>query len=322
MADPYQVLGVKRDATADAIRKAYRRLAKQHHPDLNPGDKAAEAKFKQIQSAYDIVGDAAKRARFDRGEIDASGAETGPSQAEREYYRRYAERGGQGFRYQRAGAGAGGPDLEGLDLGGVFEDLFGERAGAGGAGRARGPRRGGDIAYTLTVDFADAVKGGTKRVVMADGKALDLTIPAGLQDGQTLRLRGQGRPGHEGAPAGDALVEVQVAPHPHIRREGRDLRSTLPVTLGEALGGGTVTAETLWGPVKLRIPKGANSGTVLRLRGKGVGAGRDGEPPAGDHLVELVVMLPESPDEALTRAVTEWEAAHPYRPRGSQGTRS
>ena len=319
MADPYQVLGVGRDATADAIRKAYRRLAKQHHPDLNPGDKAAEAKFKEIQGAYDIVGDEAKRARFDKGEIDASGAETGPSQAEREYYRRYAEQGGQGFRYQRAGAGAGagGPDVEGLDLGGVFEDLFGERAA-----RSRGPRRGGDIAYTLTVDFADAVKGGTKRVVMADGKALDLTIPAGLEDGQTLRLRGQGRPGHEGAPAGDALVEIQVAPHPHFRRDGRDLRSTLPVTLGEALGGGAVTAETLWGPVKLKIPKGANSGTVLRLRGKGVGAGRNGEPPAGDHFVELVVMLPEAPDEALAKAVTDWEAAHPYQPKGSQGVRS
>jgi DnaJ-class molecular chaperone len=159
---------------------------------------------------------------------------------------------------------------------------------------------------------------------MADGKTLDITIPAGLDDGQVLRLRGQGRPGTEGAPAGDALVEIQVAPHPRVRREGRDLRSTLPVTLGEALGGGTVTAETLWGPVKLKIPRGANSGTVLRLRGKGVPApqstkGGGGE--AGDHFVELLVMLPDKPDEALAKAVTEWEAAHPYRPKGSQGVR-
>lgn len=317
MADPYQVLGVSRDATADAIRKAYRRLAKQHHPDLNPGDKSAEAKFKEVQGAYDIVGDEAKRKRFDAGEIDATGAETGPSQAERDYYRRYAEQGGQGFRYQRAGAG--GPDAGGFseaDLGSVFEDLFGQRGG-----RPRGPRRGGDISYTLTVDFADAVKGATKRVVMADGKTLDITIPAGLEDGQVLRLRGQGRPGSEGAPAGDALVEIQVAQHPQMKREGRDLRSTLPVTLGEALGGGTVTAETLWGPVKLKIPKGANSGTVLRLRGKGVPAPKSGGGEAGDHFVELLVMLPDNPDEALAKAVTDWEAGHPYKPKGSQGVR-
>lgn len=311
MADPYQTLGVSRDATADAIRKAYRRLAKQHHPDLNPGDKAAEARFKEIQAAYDIVGDAEKRGRFDRGEIDASGAER-PAAGEQAFYRRYAEQGGPGFRYQQAGA----PGAEDLDLGGVFEDLFGQRT------RPRGPRRGGDITYTLTVDFADAVKGAKRRVVMADGKTLDLTIPAGLEDGQSLRLRGQGRPGSEGAPAGDALVEIQIAPHPQVTREGRTLRSTLPVTLAEALGGGTVTAETLWGPVKLKIPKGANSGTVLRLKSKGVAAGRNGEPPAGDHLVELLVVLPEAADEELVRAVTDWEARHPYRPKGSQGVRS
>ncbi len=319
MADPYQELGVSRDASADAIRKAYRRLAKKHHPDLNPGDKAAEAKFKEIQGAYDILGEEAKRKRFDAGEIDATGAETGPSQAERDYYRRHAEQGGRDFRYQRAGAG--GPDTGGFgeaDLSGVFEDLFGERAARG---QARGPRRGGDVSYTLTVDFADAVKGATKRVAMADGKTLDLNIPAGLQDGQVLRLRSQGRPGSEGAPAGDALVEIQVAPHPQVRRDGQDLRSALPVTLGEALGGGTVTAETLWGPVKLKIPKGANSGTVLRLRGKGVPAPKGSDGPAGDHFVELQVVLPEEPDETLVKAVTDWEAAHPYRPEGSQGVR-
>lgn len=310
MTDPYQVLGVSRTATAEEIRKAYRRLAKKSHPDLHPGDKAAEARFKEISAAYAIVGDETKRGRFDRGEIDASGAEQ-PSQQERDFYRRHAEA-GPGFKYQRRWDGEGQPDLDD-----AFADLFGaRRAGSRGTEfKMRGP----DIHYALTVDFLEAVNGAKKRVVMGDGKALDLGIPPGLKDGQMLRLRGQGRPGIGGGEVGDALVEIHVTPHPVFRRDGQNIRSTLPVTLKEALAGAKLWVQTVSGAVELTIPKGSNTGSVLRLRGKGV-PGTGGT--AGDHLMELQVFLPEAPDDELVRFATEWEAKHPYVPRQGQGARA
>jgi len=299
MADPYEILGVKRDAKQDEIRSAYRKLAKLHHPDLHPGDKSAEARFKDISAAYGIVGDEAKRALFDSGKIDASGNET-QQRPERESYRRHAEA-EPGFKYERHWSG------DGLDDDDLFAGLFNRRS--------RGPSRGADIHYTFAVDFIDAVLGAKKRAVMADGKALDITIPAGITDGQTLRLRGQGQPGHGGAEAGDALLAIHVNPHPNFRRDGNDIRSTLPVTPGEALGGAKVAVPTVSGTVNVTVPKGSNTGTVLRLRGKGVAA----KSGAGDHFIELQVVLPSAPDDDLVKAVTEWEAKHPYDPRKTMG---
>ena len=304
MADPYQILGVTREATQEDIRKAYRRLAKMHHPDLHPGDKDAETRFKEIASAYDIIGDDKKRARFDSGEIDATGAER-PQQPEREFYRQHAEA-GPGFRYERRwGDGAGQEDAD------LFSELFGAR-------RAETTGRGSDVHYTFSVEFTEAINGAKKRVVMADGKALDITIPAGLKDGQSLRLRGQGLSGTGGADSGDALVEIHVKPHPVFRRDGTNIRSTLPVTPGEALGGSKVRVATVSGPVDLTIPKNSNSGTVLRLRGRGVPS-KGGK---GDHLVELQIVLPDNPDEELVGCITDWEAKHPYDPRKDMEARS
>jgi DnaJ-class molecular chaperone len=306
MADPYEILGVKRDATQADIRKAYLRLAKKNHPDLHPGDKAAEARFKEISAANDIVGDEKKRAAFDRGEIDASGAQQQPRQSERGSYRQHAEA-GPGFKYERHGANGAGSYQFGHDEQDLFAELFGARAG-------RTRMRGSDVGYTLSVEFIDAINGAKKRVGMADGKMLDISIPAGLQDGQTLRLRGQGRPGLGGGEPGDVLVDVHVKPHPVFRREGNNIRAILPVTISEALSGGKVPVPTVSGIVQLSVPKGSNTGAVLRLRGKGVPSPTGN----GDHLVELHIVLPDTPDDDLVRMIAEWEAKHPYDPRQRQ----
>jgi DnaJ-class molecular chaperone len=184
-------------------------------------------------------------------------------------------------------------------------------AGARGTNEAQFRMRGGDLHYTLPVEFLEAVSGAKKRVDMPDGKTLDIAIPPGVEDRQTLRLKGQGRPGLGGGPSGDALITVMMHPHPVFRREGNDIKSVLPVTLDEALSGGTVQTETITGPVSVKIPKHSNTGRVLRLRGKGV----QGK-VKGDHLIELQVVLPPHPDDALEKAVSEWESQHPYNPRG------
>ncbi len=302
MADPYQILGVSREAAQDDIRKAYRRLAKKNHPDLNPGDTAAEARFKDIASAYDIIGDEKKRARFDNGEIDASGAERA-QQTEREFYHQHAEA-QPSSKYERQ---SNGPERFDSDL---FAELFGTR------GRTKA--RGSDASYTFSVEFTEATNGAKKRVVMADGKTIDITIPAGLKDGQTLRLRGQGHPGLGGAEPGDAMVQIYVQPHQIFRREGNNIRSLLSVTAGEAMTGAKVQVETLSGPVQLTVPKSSNTGSILRLRGKGVPS----KGAAGDHYVELQVVLPDHPDDELVRYITEWEVKHPYDPRTKQEARS
>ena len=302
MADPYQVLGVSREAAQDDIRKAYRRLAKKNHPDLNPGDKAAEARFKDIASAYDIVGDDKRRARFDSGEIDASGSERA-QQPERKFYHQHADA-QAGSKYERQ---SDGPERFDSDL---FAELFGAR------GRTKA--RGSDASYTFSVEFTEATNGAKKRVVMADGKTIDLTIPAGLKDGQTLRLRGQGHDGFGGAEPGDALVQIYVQAHPILRRDGNNIRSLLSVTAGEAMAGAKIQVETLSGPVQLTVPKSSNTGSILRLRGKGVPS----KGATGDHYVELQVILPDEPDAELVRYITEWEAKHPYDPRTKQEARS
>jgi DnaJ-class molecular chaperone len=311
MADPYETLGVARDAKQDEIRSAFRRLAKQNHPDLHPGDNAAEQRFKDIASAYAIIGDEPKRAQFDSGKIDATGADI-HHPPPRESYRRHAEA-GPGFKYDRPWGTAGDARAQSAP-GGFDDDLFAELFRR----RAQSDMRGADVNYTFAVPFLDAINGAKRRVVMADGKALDITIPPGLKDGQTLRLRGQGQPGLNGGEAGDVLVQVHVEPHPVFHRDGNDIYATLPVTLAQALGGAKVPVETVSGTVSLTIPKGSSTGTKLRLRGKGAPF----KGGTGDQFVELKVVLPAHPDDAFVQSIVDWEAQHPYDPRSGQGAKS
>jgi len=293
MRDPYKVLGVDRTASADAIKKAFRKLAKKHHPDLHPNDKRAAETFKEINAAYDLLSDPVKRGRFDRGEIDASGAE-----------RAYTYH--EGF----AGGGRRGPGA--APFGGDFgsEDIFADLFGRGGR-RGGGSLRGTDLRAVLEVGFVDAALGTRKRI-MRDGRMLDVTIPPGAENGQTLRLKGQGGPGLGGGPAGDMYVEIKVLPHPLFRREGDDIVMDLPITLPEAVLGAKVTVPVLEGKVALNIPKGANSGTKLRIRGKGIPK-RDGS--RSDAYVVLVVKLPPEPDAELAGFLARWAPAHPYKVR-------
>jgi DnaJ-class molecular chaperone len=302
--DLYAILGVPRDASAEDIRKAYRNLAKQHHPDLNPGSKTAEERFKSVASAYDVLGDTDKRGRYDRGEIDAAGAEARP---ENPSYRGYAE-GAPGARYRQS-AGAG-PGMSESDLGDLFEDLFaGTREQ-----RPNAPRRGRDQSYMLTIDFLDAITGATKRLSLPDGKGLDVRIPPGIEDGQTMRLKGQGSPGRQGGPAGDALIEIHITPHEFFRREGRDVHVELPITLSEAVLGGKIMVPTPTGPVTMTVPRRSDTGARLRLRGRGVAA--HGGQPAGDEFVTLKVVLGDA-DDALETFLRGWSTGHSFDPRRS-----
>ncbi len=304
MTDPYKILGVKKAASADEIKAAYRKLAKKLHPDLNPGDADVERRFKEVAQAYDILGDAEKRKRFDRGEIDASGQETAAAAgagAGSGYYRTYAG-GDEGRRYTRFDFG------EGFDAQDIFSDLFGQRGAA---------QRGQDVAYSIKVDFLEAALGAKKRVRLADGKTLDITLKPGTEDGQTLRLKGQGGPGHGKAPAGDALIKVEVNPHRFLVRRGRDIHLDLPVTLKEAVLGASVQVPTVHGKVAMKIPAGANSGQTLRLKGKGV-PNADGK-AAGDQYVKLTVMLPDKADPDLKQFVEGWSAGDKQAPRRKAG---
>jgi len=299
---PYEVLGVKPDASADEIRKVYRKLAKQFHPDLNPGKPEAEARFKSISAAYDLLSDPEKRGRYDRGEIDETGAERPP----RGYYRSQAE-GAQGWRYQPEGE----MDLNDLeDLFAAFGSAGRRRRGEGGAGfRARGA----DRHFTLTVDFVTAATGGKQRLSLAPEEWLDVTIPAGVEDGQVLRLRGKGGPGFGGGTAGDALIEVHVAPHPLFRRDGDNVLLELPVSLAEAVLGARVSVPTVTGPVTMTIPKASDTGTQLRLRGKGIQ-----KKHPGDEIVTLKVFIGQTSDPELATFLEKWAPQHPFDPR--QGT--
>jgi DnaJ-class molecular chaperone len=282
MRDPYQVLGVAKTASAEEIKKKYRQLAKKLHPDLNPGNAEAAAKFKDISAAYDLLSDPQKRARYDRGEIDATGAE----RPERQYYRAYAES-PEGAKYSNP--------FEADDL---FSELF---------GRARGREfkiRGTDVSYVLPVDFIEAAAGTKKRVTMADGKVLDITIPPGTEDRQTLRLKGQGQPGFGGGEPGDAYIEVHVQPHAYFVRKDNDVHLELPVSLGEAVLGGKITVPTIDGDVVMTIPKGSNTGTTLRLKGRGILDRKSRQ--RGDQYVKLKVVLPEGADPELVRFVEGW----------------
>lgn len=294
--DPYKVLGVGRDASQDNIQKAYRGLAKKLHPDLNPGNKAAEEEFKKVSAAYDLVGDVDKRARFDRGEIDASGAE----KPKREYYRNYA--GGESDSYANA---EGFSDFAGDD------DLFSTMFRRASASRSNVRMRGQDAHYKLALDFLDAVNGANRQVTLPDGSVLDVSIPAGTRDGQTLRLRGKGSTGLNGGAPGDALVEIEIRPHPVFTRKGEDIHVELQLPLADAVLGGKITVPTIDGTVAMTVPKWSNSGRTLRLKGKGI---KRADAAPGDEYVTLKIMLPEKPDPELERLVSEWQqgtgAAH------------
>lgn len=312
--DPYDVLGIARDADQAAIRKAYRALAKKHHPDLNPGNKAAEATFKSVSAANDLLSDADKRAAFDRGEIDGDGQ----ARPERPHYRDFAE-GAPGRRYRPAGAASGHPaggwGASEEELGDIFSTIFGDQ-GRGGPGGAPRPVRGRDESYGLTIDLLDVVNGATRRLTLPDGRVLDVKIPVGLEDGTTLRLRQQGGPGFGGGAAGDALIQVKVAGHGFFRREGNDIHLELPVTVREAVLGGRISVPTPAGAVTMTIPPASDSGRQLRLRGRGVPAhgGPDRRVEAGDLYVTLRVVIGE-PDPALTEFLQDWKPLHDADPR-------
>jgi DnaJ-class molecular chaperone len=286
-ADPYETLGVKKDATPEAIQKAYRALAKKFHPDLNPGDKQAEAKFKELSGAYDLLRDPEKRGRFDRGEIDASGAERPPQN----FYRDFG--GGDAGHAYRSDAGFA--DFADSD---IFADLFGR------AGRADRPRRGADVHYRLELDFLDAINGGKRTLTLPGGGTLDVTIPPGMADGQILRLRGKGQPGIKEGPAGDALLEIGVRPHPLFTRKGDDIHVEVLLPLREAVLGGKLEVPTPTGPVTMTVPKWTSTGAVLRLKGKGAPRA-DGS--RGDEYVTLKLALPKTPDPELETFMQDWQ---------------
>jgi DnaJ-class molecular chaperone len=299
--DPYAALGVSRTATADEIRRAYRKLAKELHPDVRPGDKQAEERFKRATAAFNLLSEPTTKGRFDRGEIDADGNE-------RMAFNSRPRQGSRQHAGAGAGPGAGAYSGDAFDLGDIFSDLFGSGVG-GGRGYSR--MRGRDIRFTLDIDFIDAVNGAKRRISLAEGRTLDVAIPAGVESGQVLRLKNQGGPGVQGGPAGDALVELNVRPHAFFRRDGQDVHMDLNVSLSEAVEGARIQVPTPAGPVALTIPAGANTGKTLRLKGKGV-AGQ------GDQLVHLHVVLPETPDEDLKKFVKKWSKRDytPPRPAG------
>lgn len=297
--DPYKELGVSRGASQDEIKKAFRRLAKDLHPDKNPGDAKAEERFKRITAAFDLLGDAEKRAKFDRGEIDADG---------REQFRGFGGggRGGPGGFGGQGGPG-GRAGFENIDLDEIF-GMFGGGARGGGGGRGFGGR-GQDVRATLEVSLEDSISGATRRIQFTDGRVLDVAIPKGASDGQTLRLKGQGAPGR-GGEAGDALIELKIAAHPVFRRDGADLNMDLPVSLEDAVLGGKVPVRTPEGVVSMTIPKGSNSGQTLRLKGRGAFAGGK----RGDLLAKLMITLPDPMDEALVKLAQGWRDKKPYTP--------
>ncbi|WP_427964016.1 DnaJ C-terminal domain-containing protein [Altererythrobacter sp.] len=307
MADPYQTLGVARTASEKEIKSAYRKLAKELHPDRNKDKPNAAERFSDVTKAYDLLSDKDKRAQFDRGEIDGDGNPANP----------FAGMGGgggfrpggggqRGFRPEDFQGFGGGEDM---DLGDLFEGLFGGGArrssGMGGFGSQRRrpppPRKGADINYRLAVSFIDAAARKDQRITLADGKTIDLKLPAGVEDGTQMRLKGKGQEGPGGS--GDGLVMVEVGGHPFYRRDGDNIRMDLPITLDEALNGAKVKCPTVDGPVMLTIKPGTNGGTVMRLKGKGWST-KTGD--RGDQLVTLEIQMPEDIEE-LAKRLEGWQ---------------
>ena len=294
--DPYEILGVAPTASADDIQKAYRKLAKKLHPDLNPGRPEAEEKFKEVASAYDLVGNEEERKRFDNGEIDAAGIER-PRQ---NYYRDYASS-EQDHPYAD---NSGFADF--MDSEDAFAELLRRST------RAQANRRGHDLGFRLPIDFLESIAGANKRLTLPDGRTLDVAIPPGITEGQVLRLRGKGAPGSGKGGFGDALIEVEIKPDRSFTRQGDDIYLEWPITLTEAVLGGRIKVPTPTGAVTMSVPKGSNTGTTLRLRGKGAPRHAGGH---ADQLVKLKVVLPKEPDPELETFVSNWEGGKTYNPR-------
>ncbi|MCW2236570.1 J domain-containing protein [Azospirillum canadense] len=324
MRDPYQILGLSRSASADDIKKAYRKLAKENHPDLKPGNAANEERFKEISAAYTLLSDPDKRARFDRGEIDPSGQERHHGFGARSHAYSGGSRGRGGYSSTDDSfftSGGGGSDD-------WFSELFGGGrrrgaggssggAGAGGHSSAGAKARGTDIAYSVTVPFIEAAQGTKRRINLSNGKSIDVTVPPGTEDQAKLRLKGQGLPGAGGFGAGDAIVEVHVEAHPHFTRQGADIHVEVPITLNEAVLGATIRVPTISGPVAVKVPPGSNTGSTLRLRGKGVM--NQATKQAGDQYVKLKVLLPDPPDAELVKFIEEWAKTRSYDVRKKAG---
>ncbi len=298
--DPYKELGVSRASDAAEIKAAFRKLAKELHPDKNRGDTATEERFKRVSAAFDILSDPDKKAQFDAGQIDADG---------QQQYRGFGgQPGGAGAGPGGFGgfSGAGGPGgraaFEDLDL----DDIFGRFGG--GRGPAKGFGRGQDVRATLEISLEDSIGGATRRIQFSDGRTLDVAIPKGATNGQTIRLRGQGMPGR--TEKGDALIELRIAPHPLFKVEGADVLMDLPISVPDAILGGKIECPTPDGPVSVTVPKGSNSGQIMRLRGKGAFAGG----ARGDLKARLVVTLPETIDPILLRIAEDWRSNRPYKP--------
>jgi DnaJ-class molecular chaperone len=308
MKDPYQTLGLSKQATQDDIRNAYRAMAKKYHPDLNPGNKEAEKKFKDVAAAYELLGTPETRAKFDRGET--------PEQMQ-EQQQRYQE---QARSSQRAGPFYYNTQQEGgrysqsfgedLGMGDIFENLF--RQSRRGSSRAQGgDLPGEDQLYQMEIDFKDSILGADREITLPTGKKLQIKIPPGIDTGKRLRFRGQGGPGAGSGPAGDAYIEVTVRPLAGFKRVGKNVESELPISFIEGLLGAEVQVPTVDGSVMLKIPPGVSTGSRLRIRGKGVASPKD----PGDQIVVLKVALPKHLNPELLAAVRAWEGKYSYNPR-------
>lgn len=293
MRDPYTVLGVGKNASQDDIKKAYRKLAKDLHPDRHPGDSSAADRFKEVSAAYNLLGDVEQRARYDRGEIGPDGQE----RMSRTQYRTYS--GHEGFEDGFGGVHGGGAR--------GFEDIFGDIFGNFRAGRQQA--RGRDRKYSLDVSFLEAARGANRRLTLPGGKTLDVRIPPGLEDGQQIRLKGQGDTPPGGTP-GDALIEVSVKPHPLYTRKGDDIHIELPISLTEAVLGAKIKAPTIHGDVTVTVPEGSNTGRTLRLKGKGIQNRKSAQ--AGDQYVRLKIVLPDGKDAELQEFVRNWSRGEAF----------
>lgn len=321
MKDPYQILGVKKSDSDADIKSAYRKLAKDLHPDRNPNDEKVAERFKEISAAYSVLGDKEKRAQFDRGEIDAGGAQQNPFAGGGNPFGGggpFGGAGGQGADFEdilrqfTRGAGntrAGNAQFNSQANSGGFADMFG--FGGGPKRQKRSPLKGSDALYTLEVDFMDAAKGSSTRLKLKNGKTVDVKIPAGVKHGQQIRLTGQGGKGMPGAQKGDAMIEIKIKPHKYFYREGNNIYMDIPITIDEAILGGSLSIPTIWGAVKMKIPEGTSSGTKLRLKGKGVHKANE----KGDQYISFNIVMPEKLDKELRTAIEKWRERHGYKVR-------
>ncbi len=304
--NPYDILGVNKTASDDEIKAAYRKLAKKHHPDLNPDDKSAEEKFKDISAAYVFLKDKEKRAAFDSGKIDAEGKPQWADEAhagsggDRQYYRDFAgEPGGERYYYSSS-------NINPEDLGGIFGEMFGGRTSGASFKDRFQQQQSGDAHYRLNIDFMEAALGAKKQVTMPDSKGLRVTIVEGVKEGQKLRLKGKGKKLPDGR-QGDAYVEIHILPHKLFMRKLNDIYTVVPIGINEAILGDTIEIETIHGPVKIKIPKRTDSGKRFRLKGKGI--------KGGNHYVDVHIVMPDKIDEDLEKTMNDWAEKHDYNPR-------